>query len=94
MHDTERLNWRESHYGTTTWMTITFCSSPWLKSFELMRRYGAIPVMKYETQMRYVGLTDIPATRTVVIGTVAPKSADVTSVTIGSFLTAFRRMLR
>ena len=41
-----------------------------------------------------VGLTDILATRTVVIGTVAVEPADVTDVAIGSFLTAFRIMIR
>ena len=41
-----------------------------------------------------VGLIDILATRTVVIGTVAVEPADVTDVAIGSFLTAFRIMIR
>jgi hypothetical protein len=48
---------------------------------------------RYNT-IAIVGLTDILATRTVVIGTVVLEQDDVTGITIGSFLTAFRRMLR
>ena len=59
---------------------------------ELHRQFDFIG--NFDAPEETVGLIDVLATRTVVIGTFAVEPADVTDVDIGSFLTAFRIMIR